>query len=293
MARLPIFMVVLLAAVWLTPAVADFDSLRDELGETLRLAEQRDIRVSVGVTGLDGRFVNEVLLLGDELSYPPASTIKMLLIAALMQHVDAGRLTLHETVTVTSADVVGGFGILQHETQPQEVTLDRLAELTVTISDNTATNVLVGVVGYPAMAELASQLELELMHFGRKMFETPQPPDKDNFINAPDALALLAAIHRGTFLSADSRDQILAWMSAQTVKTKIAAGVPDSVTVAHKTGENGPVSHDIGFMLLPEGALAVAIFAENLGSDDFDVSQALLNPLVADITNAIYRHLGR
>jgi beta-lactamase class A len=293
MRRFRIFMVVLLAVSWLTPASADFDSLRMELRETLQRAEQQGIRLSVGVRGLAGAYRNETLLLGDDLSYPPASTIKVLLIAALMQQVDAGRLTLQQTTPVTPEDVVGGYGVLQDEVQPQDVTLGRLAELTVTISDNTATNVLVDVVGYPAMAGLAGQLGLELMYFGRKMFEAPVPPDKDNFINAPDSLALLTAIYDGSFLSDESRDQIMAWLSEQTVKTKIAAGVPEGVSVAHKTGENGPVSHDIGFILLPEGALAVAIFAENLNNTDFDASQAQLNPRVAEIANAIYQHLSR
>ncbi|ALO47468.1 serine hydrolase [Pseudohongiella spirulinae] len=287
------WMAVLLAACWIAPASADFNSLQAELRETLQQAGDQGIRVSVGVSALEGGSAGATLLMGDALSYAPASTIKMLLVASLMQQVDAGLLTLQQTTTVSPADVVGGYGVLQEEAQPQDVTLGRLAELTVTISDNTATNVLVDVVGYPAMAGLAAQLGLELMHFGRKMFEAPEPPAKDNYINAPDALALLTAIYSGTLLSDDSRDQIMRWLSAQTVRTKIAAGVPDGVKVAHKTGENGPVSHDIGFIMLPDSTLAVAIFTENLKGSDFDASQALLNPLVAEITSTIYRHLGR
>lgn len=255
-------------------------------------AEERDIRLSIGVLGLDGPHEGALALVGSPQPYPPASTIKMLLIATLMRQVDEGTLSLEGTATVTEADIVGGYGVLQDEPVPNEVPVGRLAELTVTISDNTATNVLVDVVGYESMQALTDELGLETMQFGRKMFESPLPPERENYIDAIDTIILLRHIHEGTFLTDDSRDQILSWMSAQTVTTKIAAGVPEYVPIAHKTGENASVSHDLGYLLLPGNEVALAIFAESLVSDDFDTVQAAVNPVVADVARTIHEHLA-
>lgn len=281
-----------LSGVMAAPALGQWrDSLEAELQPLIDNAASQGVRMSVGVMELAGPSKAERLLLGSEESYHPASTIKMLLIAALMQQVDAGNLSLDDTVSVDAEDIVGGMGRLQNESAPQQVTLKRLAELTVTISDNTATNVLVDAVGYETMSALAKQLDLETMQFGRKMFEAAQPPERDNYINAREALELLAQIYHGNFLSVDSRNQILEWMSAQAVKSKIGAGIPGDVPVAHKTGENGPVSHDMGYILTPEHEVALVIFSETSTTTDFDAAQAQLNPLVAQIAATIYREL--
>lgn len=264
-------------------------TLQTGLQSLIDAAAVQGVRMSVGVMPLAGESSGDALLLGSEDSYHPASTIKLLLIAALMQQVDAGRLNLDDTVPVEADDIVGGMGLLQNEPAPQQVTLRRLAELTVTISDNTATNVLVDAVGYNTMAALTEQLDLQTMQFGRKMFEAAQPPEHDNYINARESLQLLAHIYSGDFLSDNSRHQILAWMSAQTVKSKLGAGIPGHVPLAHKTGENGPVSHDIGYILTPGREVALVIFSESSTTTDFDTAQAQLNPLVAQVAEVIYR----
>lgn len=265
------------------------ETLQNELQTLIDSAASQGIRVSVGIKDLSSNATHADFLLGSQAAFAPASTIKLLLIAALMQKVDRGIVTLDTQVAIEPDDIVGGMGILQTESVPQQVTLRRLAELTVTISDNTATNVLVDVVGYDAMAALAEQLGLHTMHFGRKMFEAAQPPMKDNFITAGDSLILLDQLYRGTFLSQASTQQILDWMSAQTVKSKIGAGMPAGVPVAHKTGENGPVSHDIGYLLIPGHEVAMVFFAETSTTTDFATAQLQLNPLVAQLAHAVYR----
>jgi beta-lactamase class A len=291
--RMPVIRTLLLLVASLvsattTAAEQPFQALHSELQPLIDNAASQGIRMSVGVSDLGGAFAGETVLLGSDDAYHPASTIKLLLIAALMQQVDAGRLSLDNAVAVTAADIVGGMGRLQSEAVPQQVSLRRLAELTVTISDNTATNVLVEAVGYDAMTALARQLGLNTMQFGRKMFETAQPPLRDNYIDARDALALLQQIYYGDFLSSASRTQILDWMSEQTVKSKIGAGIPEDVPLAHKTGENGPVSHDIGYILIPGREVALVIFAETSATTDFDAAQAQLNTLVAEIAARVY-----
>ena len=272
---------------------ADWPQMQSALTPLIDKAEAANVRMSIGVLDISdhaGSNPREVLL-GSPDSYPPASTVKMLLISALMQQVDAGQKSLSDRTEVEPDDIVGGMGILQNEPIPQRVTLERLAKLMITISDNTATNVLVDEVGYDAMRQLAQQLGMEDMQFARKMFGTPNPPEVENYITAQDTITLLQAIYAGSFLSPASRQQILDWMSAQTVKTKIGAGVPAGIPIAHKTGENGPVSHDVGYILLPGHEVALAIFTQSGTTSDFDEAQAQLNPMVAEVARTIVQVL--
>jgi beta-lactamase class A len=270
----------------------EWPELESVLRPLVQEADERGVRLAVGVRDLSDPNEKRTALVGSPESYHPASTIKMLLIATLMTRVDAGSLSLNDTATIGQQDVVGGYGVLQHESIPQQVSLGRLAELTVTISDNTATNALVDAVGYETMRALAKSLGLEVMQFGRKMFEPGIAPDRENYINSGDALELLTQIYQGTFLTQQSRDRILDWMAGQTVKTKIAAGVPHGVTIAHKTGENGPVSHDIGYLLLPGKEVAIVIFSEARGETDFESAQLKANPIVANVAAVVYAFLA-
>ncbi|WP_339295440.1 serine hydrolase [Paenibacillus sp. FSL W7-1279] len=254
----------------------------------IREAGDKGIRVAVGLKDLSGR--DRELLLGSRQSYMPASTIKMALVSALMKEVDAGRLTLEQKVKVEQEDVVGGTGSLQKETFPQDVTIERLARLMITQSDNTATNVLIDVVGLNKVQALLDELGLDVMHLGRKMFAAAPTPEQDNYINAEDLVHLLANIHSGEFLSDNSRDQIIDWMKAQEVDTKFGAALPDA-PIAHKTGENANVTHDAGYFLQPGREIAISVLTEVTTTSSFDEAQAIGNPVVQEIAKAVYQAL--
>ncbi|CAI6085779.1 serine hydrolase [Cohnella sp. JJ-181] len=247
----------------------------------------KGIRVSVGIEDLSGAYGDDGILLGRDDTYKPASTIKMALVSTLMQQVDQGVLKLSDAVTVEPSDVVGGTGSLQKETFPEDVTLERLARLMITQSDNTATNVLIDVVGLDKVQALLDKLDLKVMHLGRKMFAAAPTPEQDNYINAKDLATLLEDIYDGTFLTPASRNQIIAWMGAQEVNTKFGAALPDA-PIAHKTGENANVTHDVGYFLLPGRELAVSVMTEVTTTDDFDEAQELGNPVVQEIAKAVY-----
>lgn len=256
----------------------------------IREAEDKGIRVSVGLKDLSGKPGDRELLLGSRQSYMPASTIKMALVSALMKEVDAGRLTLEETVKVEKEDVVGGTGSLQKETFPQDVTIERLARLMITQSDNTATNELIDVVGLDKVQALMDELGLDVMHLGRKMFAAALTPEQDNYIDAEDLVHLLGYIHSGSFLSDNSRDQIIDWMKDQEVDTKFGAVLPDA-PIAHKTGENANVTHDAGYFLQPGREIAISVLTEVTTTSSFDEAQAIGNPVVQEIAKAVYQAL--
>lgn len=248
------------------------------------------IRVSVGIEDLSGAYGNEGILLGKDDTYKPASTIKLALVSTLMQQVDNDILKLSDTVTVKPSDVVGGTGSLQKENFPQDVTLERLARLMITQSDNTATNVLIDVVGLDKVQALLDTLDLNVMHLGRKMFASAPTPQQDNYINAKDLVTLLEDIYDGTFLSTGSRNRIIAWMGAQEVNTKFGTALPGA-PIAHKTGENANVTHDVGYFLLPGRELAISVMTEVTTTDNFDQAQALGNPVVQQVAKAVYNQM--
>ena len=97
-----------------------------------------------GVAGIAVRNLatsESVSLRGDE-TFPSASLIKVAILVTLLDEVHNGRMRLDERTTMVARDRVGGSGVLQHLASGTALTLEDLAWLMITLSDNTATNLL-------------------------------------------------------------------------------------------------------------------------------------------------------
>ena len=82
---------------------------------------------------------------GDE-TFPTASLIKISLLVTLFDMVEKGDIALDDPIRVLKVDKVPGSGILQFLHDDVEITVGDAAWLMSTISDNTATNLLIDKV---------------------------------------------------------------------------------------------------------------------------------------------------
>jgi len=247
------------------------------------------IRASVGladVSGADGG----VRIVGSTDSYNPASTIKLALLATLMRQADRGLLNLDAPISISPYMVVGGAGDLQEQAMPYTTTVRDVARRMVVLSDNTATNTLLYYVGLPTVQVLLDDLGLRTMKFNRQMFPGDKIAEPANVIDAADTVALLRAMYAGDLLSEASRRQVLDWMRAQEVDTKFGA-VLDNARIAHKTGETGKVTHDVGYFLVPGHETVVAVFTEVEASTGYEDTMRIGNPVVQAIARAVFAEL--
>lgn len=79
--------------------------------------------------------------------FPAASTIKVFVLQALLEEVDAGTARLEDERVVRASDLVTGSGVLKDLTPGRAYPLLDLATLMIAVSDNTATNVLIDLLG--------------------------------------------------------------------------------------------------------------------------------------------------
>jgi len=266
------------------------DALGDVVRPLVEAAAARGVRVSVGLADVSAPGGTAVVV-GSTESYNPASTIKVALLAAAMRQVDRGLLSLEAPITISPYMVVGGAGTLQGETMPFTTTVEEVIRRMVVISDNTATNVLFYQVGIPTVQALLDELGLRTMRFNRQMFPGDRITEPQNVIDAADTIELLRAIYATDLLSESSRRKVLQWMRDQEVDTKFGA-VLGGEPVAHKTGETGNVTHDVGYFLVPGRETAVAVFTEVTTTTDFSEAGRIGNPIVQQIGRAVYDALA-
>lgn len=83
---------------------------------------------------------------GGEL-FPTASVFKVPLIVELFRQSEEGKLSLDDKITLFERNKVPGSGILKELSEGLEITIRDLSRLMMILSDNTATDLLVGLVG--------------------------------------------------------------------------------------------------------------------------------------------------
>jgi beta-lactamase class A len=170
------------------------------------------------------------------------STFKVLLAANLLECVDSGKESLDRTLTVPATGLQAYSPITQ-EHAGGKMSIRELCAAIITVSDNTAANLLLDTIGGPA----------GITHFARSLGDTVTRLDRvETALNqalpgdprdttSPSAMVdNLRKVLLGNTLSPSSREQLTAWLIAnKTGEERLRAGLPGGWRVGDKTGSNG------------------------------------------------------
>ncbi|WP_432570724.1 class A beta-lactamase [Kineococcus sp. SYSU DK005] len=258
-------------------------------GEFAQLEQRFDARL--GLFALDTGSGRTITHRADE-RFAFASTYKALAAAAVLERTtdaeldavvrwDAGDLVDHSPVTEDHVD--GGLP------------LRALAGAAITVSDNTAANLLLERLGGP------QALEQDLRALGDSATEvdSDEPEVNDHTpgevkdTSTPRAMATaLQAYAVGDALEGGDREQLVQWLQANTTgDEQIRAGVPVDWTVGDKTGHAGVYGNQNDIAVIwPAGDRApwvLAILTDRAGVDDESD-----NALLAEATKVVVQHLG-
>lgn len=223
-------------------------------------AEAGAIRIGVAVRTPDG---DQWSYRGDE-RFVSASTIKIPIMIAVYRQIDRGEAELDDRFVLRREDICPGSGVLLHLHPGIEVTLGDLLYLMMSISDNTATNMLIDLAGMAAVNATIASLGMTGSALGRKMRGVPaHPGDPENWATPDDFRTVIQAILEGRAASAASCAAMIDLLMLQQNTRRIGRWFPEgTLPWGSKTGTVGTVSHDAGFVRGPNGDLIVAVFTE-------------------------------
>lgn len=206
-----------------------------------------------------------------------ASTVKIPIMVETFRQIDAGRLSLDERYTVTGDDRTPGSGVLAHMRENLNVSLYDLLYLMMSISDNVATNKLLGLVGMESVNRTMAELGMHRSNLGRLMRgRMAEPEETENLATPSDYGRLIVAILDGLAASAASCETMLELMGKQQNRRRTARYLPASNKLrwGSKTGENVGITNDVGFVIGPNGRLVMAVYTENF-ADMHTAEQAI------------------
>ncbi|WP_414541616.1 serine hydrolase [Nostoc sp. CCY0012] len=187
--------------------------------------------------------------------FSSASTIKVPILIAFFQDVDTGKVRLDEMLTMEQDMVAGGSGDMRSQPVGTQYTALEVATRMSTISDNTATNMLIARLG--GMEALNQRFQS--WGLTQTAIRNPLPDLQGTNTTSPKELGnLMAMVNRGNFVSMRSRDLMLDIMRRTERNHLLPSGLGSGARTYHKTGDIGTMLGDVGLIDIPTGKRYIA-----------------------------------
>ena len=206
---------------------------------------------------------SQALSMSGDLDFASASTIKILILAALARGFDDGRFSPDEKVAVRQDLKLEGSGALNWLETGLKLSLRDPAWLMTAISDNTASNICIEMVGIEKINELGDEIGVGKTHLGRMFMGANAPPGPPrNRATADGLVAILRAIENDSVASPGKCAWIRSCLDDQQHVDRLPRHLPEGIAYRGKTGTIEGIAHDCGVLSGPGGKIAVAVLTE-------------------------------
>lgn len=192
--------------------------------------------------------------------YSAASIIKIPVLIQLFKSIEANQVSLYDRMSLTDYYRAEGSGSLQFKAENSTYTLDTLARVMITESDNSATNMIMSKIG--SMVDVNQGIR----DWGIKTTQVQTwLPDLQgtNHTTAKDLARMLYNIENPKFLSEESSAKILDYMSHVKNDRLLPAGLGAGASIVHKTGDIGKMLGDAGIVTTVNGKKYIVVILAN------------------------------
>lgn len=199
-----------------------------------------------------------------DILFPSASLAKIPIMSACYLAAEQGLLRLDSQVRLRNADKISGSGILKNTRPGTAFTFEELIGLMIYRSDNTATNILTNTLGLDYLSRSFISFGLKNSNLSRRVADfRARDSGIENYTTAADMASLLERIYRKDLVNKDVSEKCLKIMSLQHIKDRIPRYLPEGVNVAHKTGLERGVCHDVGILFSGKGNLLICVLTRH------------------------------
>lgn len=253
--------------------------LKDKI---LELIGERVDEVSVVVKDLGKD--QWILKINENKIFQSASIIKIPIMIEVLRQIELGNYSLDGKIKIEKEDKVD-FSIIS-ELDVKEYSILDLLTLMIITSDNTATNILIDLVGYESVNALTEELKLENTKLKRKMMDFQAIKEgRKNTTTALDMANILEKLCKEELISKENSNLAINIMKRQTHIDSIPRYLDEDVVVANKTGSLSGLDHDVGIVYGGKTDYIIGVFTEkgktNLANKE----------LIGRISKLVYDHI--
>lgn len=223
-----------------------------------------------------------------DLEFPQASAIKIPILMEVFAQASEGKLDLSEKRKVKPINTVAGTGIIKHLSATPVFSIEDLCNLMIILSDNSATNSLIDLLGMSEINKRLASLGLEQTLVQRKMINSAASGRGEENLSTPaEAAEILKTLYEGDFIDkATSKKIIQILRKTERRDSSLAQGIPNEIPMAFKTGFLNGVSTEWAIIFLAERPYAIAIM------ESFKVNNESTK-VVENISETIFKYFWR
>lgn len=291
--KAPTRRLVLAGATALAGCASDPSAIAAAPAERIAAIEGR-IGGRLGVCAIDAGS-NAIIEHRPDERFAMASTFKWLLAAAILTASQDG-MPLDQPLPYSDAHILPNSPRTQARLNARgegDMTIGELAEAIVTVSDNTAANLLIELIAGPeGLTYWLRQTGDPVTRLDRRELELNENiPGDPRDTTTPKAMAqtLLRLLTVEKPLTAASREKLTGWMVASTTGLgRLRAGLPKDWRAGDKTGTGGNGSHNDVAIVFPPGRKPIAIASYISESRASSAEKAAAHAEVARIVAATW-----
>lgn len=215
-------------------------------------------------------------------TFAAASTIKIPILVAFFQDVDAGKIYLDEKLATSALNMGSGSGSMQYQPVGTQFSAIHTVREMIINSDNTATNMIIQRLGGK------DELNKRFKEWGLDVTVIKNPlPDLEgtNTTSPKDLAMVLVKVNQGELISLRSRDRLLEIMRQTKTRTLLPQGIEKEASIAHKTGDIGTILGDAGIVDIPTGKRYIGAVLVKRPHNDYSA-----RTLIQEISRTSYQH---
>lgn len=234
-----------------------------------------------------------------------ASTIKTPILIELYRQVEAGEVSLEDRLESSASNYAPGSGILRDLSLGIDLSVRDTAILMIVVSDNTATNMLIDLLGMERINQTMAEFGFPGTRLVNRLDFPKIGPDARNLaVTTPgDLCGIMTALASGTILTPASRDDILEIMRMQHYRDLTPRYLPflpyaeelgeadNGLRIANKTGGWKGMRADMALIEWPGTRYTIGIVSEG-DSDTRFWAENNADKMIGRVSRAIFDHWG-
>ncbi len=199
-------------------------------------------------------------------SMPAASTIKIPVMVEVFHQLQEGRFDLNTRVQLRGGDKDWGSGWLCDHAAGSSYPVSQLLTAMITVSDNTATNMLIRLVGRQRINTEMTGMGLQHTRLSDDIRSEGNGIRWALRSSPADMVMLLSQMANRELIDEWSSREMISILSGQQHNGLLPEPLPSGIQIAHKTGTLHDTLNDVGIVYAASEPYVIAVMTTNLPS---------------------------
>jgi beta-lactamase class A len=259
--------------------------------ESMALTAERLEQISAGVPGTLGYCVMSVagetlFSRNADIQFPQASAIKIPILLEVLAQREEGKLDWDQTFRIDKSNQVAGTGVLSEFSDGgSRICVADLCVLMTVVSDNTATNLLIDLVGMENVTLRMKSLGCPHTKLQRVMLDTAASARGEENLSTPaEAARIMQLLAQGKFVNPELSDEALSILR-KPKSTAIRKAVPTEIPLVSKPGAIPGVATEWALVELPENPYVIVLMGK-------EGQEATFLPAFTEIVQCVHQTMA-